>query len=43
MAKIALLIGVSDYTSGFTPLPSAVKDAQAMKRVLEQTDIGGFD
>jgi len=43
MAKIALLIGVSDYTSGFAPLPSAVKDAQAMQGVLEHSDIGGFD
>lgn len=43
MTKIALLIGVSEYTSGFSPLPSAVNDVRAMRRVLENPDIGSFD
>jgi len=42
MRKKALLIGVSDYTYGFTPLASAIKDVQAIKRVLERPDIGDF-
>jgi len=41
--KIALLIGVSEYESGFNPLPSAVKDLKAMQRVLQHPKIGGFD
>lgn len=43
MAKIALLIGVSDYQSGLTPLPSAVRDVEAMYRVLQNKDMGAFD
>ncbi|MBG1266806.1 caspase, EACC1-associated type [Nostoc sp. WHI] len=43
MAKIALLIGVSEYELGLTPLPAAAKDVEAMKRVLENPEIGGFD
>ncbi len=45
MAKIALLVGVSDYQpeSGLPALPNAANDPQAMKRVLEAAEIGGFD
>ncbi|MDB9452155.1 caspase, EACC1-associated type [Dolichospermum circinale] len=43
MAKIALLIGVSKYEPGLTPLPAATKDVEAMRQVLENPDIGGFD
>ncbi|MEH2176239.1 caspase family protein [Nostoc sp.] len=43
MAKVALLIGVSEYEPGLTPLPAAAKDIKAMQRVLENTEIGGFD
>jgi uncharacterized caspase-like protein len=43
MAKIALLIGVSEYEAGLKPLPGAVKDIEAMQRVLHNSDMGGFD
>ncbi|MGK7957375.1 MAG: caspase domain-containing protein [Crocosphaera sp.] len=42
MAKIALLIGVSEYEPGLNPLPGAVKDVDAMQHVLLRPDIGGF-
>lgn len=42
MAKIALLIGVSEYEPGLNPLPSAIKDVEAMRRVLIHPDMGGF-
>ncbi|WP_242063036.1 caspase, EACC1-associated type [Nostoc sp. FACHB-145] len=42
MAKIALLIGVSEYEPELNPLPAAVKDIKAMQRVLQHPDIGGF-
>ncbi|MBD2603515.1 SUMF1/EgtB/PvdO family nonheme iron enzyme [Scytonema hofmannii FACHB-248] len=42
MAKIALLIGVSEYELGLNPLPSAVKDVEAMQRVLVNPDMGNF-
>jgi tetratricopeptide (TPR) repeat protein len=42
MAKIALLIGVSEYEPGLNPLPAAVKDLDAMKEVLLHPDMGGF-
>ncbi|HAJ59449.1 MAG TPA: sulfatase-modifying factor protein, partial [Cyanobacteria bacterium UBA8543] len=42
MAKIALLIGVSEYEPGFNSLPAAVKDVEAMHRVLVHPDMGGF-
>ncbi|NEZ55495.1 caspase, EACC1-associated type [Adonisia turfae] len=41
MAKVALIVGVSEYQAGLAPLPGAVKDAAAMKQVLEQQ--GNFD
>ncbi|MEH1826169.1 MAG: ABC transporter substrate-binding protein [Nostoc sp.] len=43
MAKVALLIGVSEYESGLTRLPAATKDVEAMQRVLLNPQIGGFD
>ena len=42
MAKVALLIGVSEYEPGLNPLPAAVKDLDALKEVLLNPDIGGF-
>jgi uncharacterized caspase-like protein len=43
MAKFALLVGVSDYEPGLNPLPSALKDIEAMQRVLQNPQVGGFD
>ena len=43
MAKIALLIGVSEYLPEFPALPSAVKDVEAMEEVLGNSEMGGFD
>nr|MDZ8057203.1 substrate-binding domain-containing protein [Nostoc sp. EkiNYC01] len=43
MKKVALLIGVSEYEPGLTPLPAAIKDVEAMQRVLLHPDIGSFD
>ena len=40
MAKIALLIGVSEYEPGLDGLPSAVKDVTAMQQVLTNPDMG---
>jgi hypothetical protein len=42
MAKIALLIGVSEYEPGLNSLPGAVMDVDAMQRVLQHQDMGGF-
>lgn len=42
MDKVALLIGVSDYQPDLTPLPGAAKDVEAIQRVLQDTEIGGF-
>jgi len=33
--KVALLIGVSDCGAGFTPLPGAIKDIEALQHVLQ--------
>jgi branched-chain amino acid transport system substrate-binding protein len=41
--KVALLIGVSEYQSGFTPLPASIGDVEAMQRVLKNPEIGDFD
>ena len=41
MIKIALLIGVSQYKPGLNPLPEALKDVEAMQRVLQNQDMGG--
>lgn len=43
MAKVALLIGVSEYQPGLSLLPGAVKDIEAMQRVLQHPEMGGFD
>ena len=42
MAKIALLIGVSEYEPGLHPLPAAVRDVEALQKVLLNPAIGGF-
>lgn len=41
--KTALLIGVSEYSGGLNPIPCAEKDVLALQRVLENSDMGGFD
>jgi uncharacterized caspase-like protein len=41
MVKIALLIGISEYKPGLSPLPGCQKDIQSMQRVLLHQ--GGFD
>ncbi|MBW4517553.1 MAG: caspase family protein [Timaviella obliquedivisa GSE-PSE-MK23-08B] len=43
MKKAALLIGMSEYQPGLNPLPGAVRDMEAMQRVLQHPDMGGFD
>jgi tetratricopeptide (TPR) repeat protein len=43
MAKMALVIGVSEYEPGLSPLPGAARDIEAMRRVLQHSDVGGFD
>jgi formylglycine-generating enzyme required for sulfatase activity len=43
MGKYALLIGVSEYQAeGLKPLPSAGRDVEAMRRVLQHPEMGGF-
>lgn len=42
MARVALLIGVSDYGPGFNWLPGVAKDLSAMQRILQHPDIGDF-
>src|SRR6056297_3445267 len=42
MAKIALLIGISEYEAGLASLPQAEKDVEAMQRVLVNSEMGGF-
>jgi uncharacterized caspase-like protein len=43
MAKIALLIGVSEYGKGIPPLSSALNDVEAMERVLQNPNLGAFE
>ncbi|WP_244329363.1 GUN4 domain-containing protein [Tolypothrix sp. PCC 7910] len=44
MAKYALLIGASEYESpNINNLSGVVKDIEAMQRVLQHSEIGGFD
>lgn len=43
MAKMALLIGVSEYEPGLNPLPGAIEDVKAMQRVLQHPEMGEFD
>ncbi|BAT51901.1 hypothetical protein NOS3756_08320 [Nostoc sp. NIES-3756] len=42
MAKVALLIGISEYQEELTPLPNAVNDVEAMRRVLVNPEMGDF-
>ncbi|MCU0570386.1 MAG: SUMF1/EgtB/PvdO family nonheme iron enzyme [Oculatellaceae cyanobacterium Prado106] len=43
MGKYALLIGVSQYQAeGLRPLPSAERDGEAMQRILQHPEMGGF-
>jgi len=42
MAKVALLIGVSEYETGLNPLPGVVKDVEAMQRILAHPEMGDF-
>lgn len=41
--KIALLIGVSQYGEGIPPLSASPNDVEAMRRVLADPNLGGFD
>jgi WD40 repeat protein len=41
--KVALLIGVSKYEAGLSPIPTAVSDVKTMQRVLQNPQLGGFD
>lgn len=41
MARVALLIGVSEYGYGFNWLSGAVKDVEAMQYAL-RPDLGGY-
>ena len=43
MVKKALLIGVSEYDRALSPLPAAANDVEAMRRVLADPKLGGFD
>jgi len=43
MAKVALLIGVSEYGEGLPSLPGTQGDLQIMQRVLQDPKVGGFD
>lgn len=42
MNKVALLIGVSEYGSGLNSLPGAAKDVEAMQRIFQHPEMGGF-
>ncbi|MHC5856519.1 caspase, EACC1-associated type [Nostoc sp.] len=42
MVKVALLIGVSEYEPGLNPLPSAVRDVDAVYELLLHPQIGEF-
>jgi len=42
MAKVALLIGVSEYEIGLDGLPSAANDVTAMQQVLVDPEMGDF-
>jgi len=43
MAKVALLIGVSNYGDGLASLPGTQTDIQEMQRVLQNPKVSGFD
>lgn len=42
MGRYALLVGISTYLDGLKPLPSAVRDVDALREVLIDPEIGGF-
>ncbi|NJL91017.1 MAG: SUMF1/EgtB/PvdO family nonheme iron enzyme [Coleofasciculaceae cyanobacterium SM2_1_6] len=42
MGRYALLVGISTYPDGLNPLPSAVRDIDALQEVLIDPEIGGF-
>ena len=42
MTKVALLIGVSEYQPGLNALPATTKDIEALKKVLQNSEIGNF-
>ncbi|MDH6057498.1 caspase family protein [Umezakia ovalisporum] len=42
MAKITLLMGISEYDPGLAPLPKAVNDVEAMQRFLVNPEMGDF-
>lgn len=42
MGRYALLVGISNYTADLNPLPSAVKDVEALRQVLVSPEMGGF-
>lgn len=41
--KVALLIGVSEYGEGIPSLSAPLNDVEAMKQVLENPEMGGFE
>lgn len=41
--KVALLIGVSEYGEGIPSLAAPLNDVEAMKRILENPKMGGFN
>jgi hypothetical protein len=43
MARIALLIGVSEYGENLSMLPCATRDVTALQELLEDPNIGNFD
>lgn len=43
MTKVALLVGVSEYEPGLTPLPGSVRDVEAMRKILHHPKMGGFE
>ena len=42
MRKFALLVGVSEYESDFINLPQAVKDVEALEKILLHPEMGNF-
>ncbi|MBD2498391.1 caspase, EACC1-associated type [Nostoc sp. FACHB-280] len=42
MEKFALLIGISEYEPCLAPIPTAIKDADALREVLTHPEMGGF-
>lgn len=43
MTKVALLVGVSEYEPGLNPLPGSVRDVEAMRKILQHPQMGGFE